>query len=493
MPTRSPASRAGAPLRGRAAVLAAATLVCGMLLLALAPPSPAQEHVGEHAQEPAGALVDVVEAAGILDDQVADYLVGVISDAGAGGAEVVVVQLDLRGALGGSAERVARAIRSSDVPVVTWVGPPGARVAGGGLLVAQAGHVRAAAPATMLGPGVPVDLTDPGRDDVRSRYSELGQAGGRLPELLAGGAVAIAPTGGDRTLPDGVELPPGVERSDVSVVDEREAVETGLLDLTAVSLPELLPALGGRQVALASGPVALDVDVTANPRFNNLGLVRQVLHAVAHPALAYLLLVGGALALSFELFQPGFGVAGLSGIATAALGVYGLTVLPTRWLALAAVLAGLLLLAADLAIGRLGVLTASGTVAFAVGSWLLLPGPAPLQVPLWVVAVITVGAVVFFVGVMTTVLRAQGNQALSGADQVLGEAGVVRSMLNPEGHVFVGGALWRARAPDDAGKVKAGTRVRVLGLGDKLTLDVVPIVEDGEETAAEPASPSGTS
>src|SRR5690606_41791252 len=98
-------------------------------------------------------------------------------------------------------------------------------------------------------------------------------------------------------------------------------------------------------------------------------------------------------------------------------------------------------------------------------SWFLFDGPSALRISPWLVAGVTALCVVYFVVILTAVLRAQGNQALAGAEQVVGQVGVVRSMLNPQGHVFVGGALWRARAPESAGKVRTGTKVRVVGVG----------------------------
>jgi membrane-bound serine protease (ClpP class) len=109
------------------------------------------------------------------------------------------------------------------------------------------------------------------------------------------------------------------------------------------------------------------------------------------------------------------------------------------------------------------------------GSWLLFAGSQHLSVPWWLLVLVTLAVVAFFVVVMTVVLRAQGNQALAGAENLVGRVGVVRSMLNPEGHVFIAGALWRARAPEQAGRVKSGTRVRVVRLDDTLTLEVEPV------------------
>ena len=102
---------------------------------------------------------------------------------------------------------------------------------------------------------------------------------------------------------------------------------------------------------------------------------------------------------------------------------------------------------------------------------LLVDVPA-LRLSPWLIAFVVASALVFYVVVMTVVLRAQAGQAQEGADQVVGKRAVVRSMLNPEGHVFVDDALWRARAPEGAGKVRNGTVVRIVGLDDRLTLQV---------------------
>ena len=107
-----------------------------------------------------------------------------------------------------------------------------------------------------------------------------------------------------------------------------------------------------------------------------------------------------------------------------------------------------------------------------MGSFLLFSGSDVLRVSPWVIVPVVLFNVLFFVVIMTTVLRAQGSQAITGAEGMEGQVGVVRSLLNPEGHIFVNGALWRARAPESAGKVSTGTKVRVLGLNDRLTLDV---------------------
>lgn len=443
-----------------------------------------------------GPLVDVVEIEGVIDQTIADYLDERVVAANRDGAEVVVIQLDTPGGLGVSMEEIVGDIEASRVPVVVWVGPPGAQAASAGTFIAMASHVLAVAPATLLGAATPVDLGGGDLDDkitnaAEGRLEGLAAQRGRNEDFarraVRDAAVVVTVPDGETEAPE--ELRDGVDEGDVEVLTATQIVDQGIAEIVASTLPDVLSALDGRTVAVAAGDggtdeVTLDVDAqTAQVRFHNLGLVRRVLHTVANPTLAYLLLIGGALALLFEVFQPGFGVAGATGVVLLGLGFYGLSVLPVSWVALALIVLGLAMLAADLAVAGLGVLTAGGTIALAVGSFLLFTGPELLRISPWLIGGVVAWNLLFFVVVMTQVLRAQGNQALVGAESLAGKVGVVRSVLNPEGHVFVDGALWRARAPETAGRVATGSKVRVVGLNDRLTLDV--------ELVDEPTSVAG--
>lgn len=434
-----------------------------------------------------GAVVDVLQLDGPIDGRVVGHVEDALDRAEAQDVEAVVLQLATDGGLRSDGVALAERIDRSGVPLAVWVGPPGARVTGAGALLAQSGHVLAMAPATVLGAAEPLDLATASGDGRRAGelLAAYAQARGRDPEraaAMAHGAAVVAAGAEAGELGSRLEagaLPWGVDPEQVSVHDDEALRELGVADVAAVDLPDVLRQLDGHEVTVIDGagtPVERTIDldpVTAHVRFDNLSLVDRVLHAMASPALAYLLVIGGALGIMFELYQPGFGVAGGAGVLVAALGVYGLVVLPTSGWALALMLAGLAVLAVDLALAGLGRLTLIGTAALGAGSYWLFDGPPPLQPPTWLIAVVVAFCVLFFVVIMTTVLRAQGAQAMAGAERVIGRVAVVRSMLNPEGHVYVDGALWRARAPEGAGKVPTGTQVRIVGMSeDGLTLEV---------------------
>lgn len=500
------------PVRTRALLIVALGLAAVVPALLSAPargaaaadagPAALAQGAGDDAGSGAatGDHVEVLEVHGVLDGAMADYVRDGLADAAAADAAVAVLQLDVPGALGVDVTALARQVAASEVPVVAYVGPAGAEIAGGALALYQAAHVRAVSPVTILGPALPVDLARAARgadrdpQPLRRASAAAGRDAGWVAELGADAAIVAAPAGVAQ-LPDGADLPSGVAPGDARVVEAATLADGRVADVAAGSLPDVLRAVDGRQVQVAaadgggSTQQAISVDAgAAQTRFNNPGLLTRVIHGLASPTLVYLLLAAALLSLAFEWFQPGFGVAGVAGLGLGAVGAVGLWVLPFSWLGLALLVLGAVLLSVDTAAGGFGFVTAGGLVAFGAGSWWLFPDLALLRPAWWVLALVVAFTAVYYVGILTSVLRAQGQQASADAEQLVGRTAVVRSMLNPEGHVFVDGNLWRAKAPDEAGKVKTGTPVRVVGLDDRLTLEVELAGDDSDTSPAAASS-----
>jgi membrane-bound serine protease (ClpP class) len=248
------------------------------------------------------------------------------------------------------------------------------------------------------------------------------------------------------------------------------AQRAGIVRFVSPSLADFVKSLDGLTVTTGAGPVTLSIKTSeVTVVFHKPGPVRRFLHVLTSATLVYLLIVVGAGLVVFEFFQPGFGVAGVTGALMLAAAGYGLSVLPFAWWALVLVFAGLALMTLDVAIHGLGAPTAVGLAALVVGSvWLVRA--APLRVPIWMVVVAAVAALIYFVPVLTTVKRNRRPVARGASRALLGQYGEVRSILNPEGFVWVSGGLWRARS-EDGSRMRVGEPVEVTGLaGDVLTV-----------------------
>ncbi|HVE97709.1 MAG TPA: NfeD family protein [Mycobacteriales bacterium] len=447
--------RAGGSLVVRCVILAAA------LLATLAPGASAQEADRTR-------VIDVIEVQGRIDSSYADYVIDQIELAEREQHAAVVLRLIGSGSVKVDDLRLIRAIRDADVPVATWVGPVilgrTEAVAGAHTAMWLAGDVRYVANGARIRSFTPLQPGGDVSDEERLVSSELSVL---VPELIEPGGQLT-----DRAVLD-AELATFVRRTGADP-DGR------IVDGTVNSIDDVIRSLDGRTVRLPTGDrkLAFSDAQAFDTRIANPGLITRVRRSLGTtPWLVYLLLLTGAGAVVFELFQRGFGPAGYSGLVLLALAAYGLTVLPISPLGLGLLLGGLVLLTTDVARGGLGLPTWGGTAALTAGSVLFIDGYRPgLRVGWPVIALGVVGSWVFYVVVMTVVLRALRSQDAAQGQSLVGRVGEVRSTLNPRGHVLVEGALWRARAIEWDGPVEAGTRVTVTGVdGEALILDVQPV------------------
>jgi membrane-bound serine protease (ClpP class) len=67
----------------------------------------------------------------------------------------------------------------------------------------------------------------------------------------------------------------------------------------------------------------------------------------------------------------------------------------------------------------------------------------------------------------------RNDRVRTGSEEMIGAAAEARSSIDPEGQVWVEGALWRARLAEGAGPVRLGDKVTVEAI-DGLTLVVRP-------------------
>lgn len=317
-----------------------------------------------------GREVEIVEAKGIIDGSVERAVLATLKDAERRDAALFVLQIDSGGTVGTDRmRRIVEALHDANVPVLSWIGPPGARAANGAALVANAADFRAMAPGTVLGPLETVDLR---RRDV----SSLPQSGARgvLPTAVLRGAALPADA----------------------------AQDAGLVEYVEPSLQELFVTIDEQGAEYRGEKIVVDED--AKIRFHKPDLFGRLLHAAAQPSMVYLFLLLALVGVVFELFHPSTGPAGVAGLAALALSVFGAITLGASWLGFGLIVAGVAGFAIDLRYESVGPFTALGFAGLIAGSLLLFPGPY-LRVDPWLLAFGIVAMAMFLLGAMTRVLR----------------------------------------------------------------------------------------
>ena len=184
--------------------------------------------------------------------------------------------------------------------------------------------------------------------------------------------------------------------------------------------------------------------------------------ALMDPNLAFLLLVLGGLALYAEFNHPGAVAPGVVGVIAIVLALFALNLLPMRFASLALLVLAFALFALEAKFATHGVLAVGGIVCMTIGGLFLVDGPIP-QMRVNIVTAIAVSVPIGLIAVFLTtlVLRARHGRVATGSEGMIGEIGVARTPLGPDGKVFVHGELWNAVAKT---AIAEGTRVRVAGV-----------------------------
>lgn len=148
-------------------------------------------------------------------------------------------------------------------------------------------------------------------------------------------------------------------------------------------------------------------------------------------------------------------------------------------------LIGVALLLAELLLSTGGVLAVLGAAGLVAGGVLALTADADSSASDWAgPALITLGvlSIASFYVVTRKVLAAHRDQPVRGGhEELIGARAEVRTSLDPEGQVWIAGALWRARLGGEGAPLRPGDRVTVEAV-EGLTLMVRP--ELSSETQA---------
>ncbi len=382
-------------------------------------------------------------------------LVGIALDrAQAERAQALIIQLDTPGGLEKSMRAIVQRMLNSEVPVIIFVAPTGARAASAGVFITMAAHIAAMAPATNIGAASPVMIGGGNADKTMMKKIENDAAAFIRTIAIERGRNA-----------DWAEK---AVRQAVSIT-EREAVKLKVVDLVADSIPDLLDKIDGRAVKTPRGVVTLTTrGAPVTPI--EIGFRDRVLNVITDPNVAYVLMMLGMLGLFFELSTPGAVLPGVIGGISLILAFFAFQSLPINYAGVLLILFGIVLLVAEIKIVSHGILAIGGIVSMALGSLMLFDAPEiGLRVSWWAIVPMVGTTAGFFLFVVAAGVRALGRRQLLGPSGLVGQLATVRERLAPEGQVLVYGEIWRAVAEGEP--VEAGAHVRVVAV-DGLTLKV---------------------
>lgn len=396
-----------------------------------------------------------------------EYIERAIDEAARRGDQAVLIEINTPGGLVESTRHIIEKITTSQVPVIIYVAPSGARAGSAGIFILEAADVAAMAPGTNAGAAHPVMLIGPNAvktdDEMKQKVENDAAALMRSVVSRRGRNVQLAES---------------AVRESKSFTDQ-EALSQHLIDYIAPDETDLFRQMEGKPIKRFTGQ-EVTLNLVGQPVVPfGMTLKEHILGYLMDPNIAFILLAIGALALYAEFNHPGAVVPGTVGVVFIILAAFALNLLPIRFAALGLILGAFALFAAEAKFATHGVLTTGGIVLLTLGGLLLVDSPIPeMRVHLVTALAVSIPLGLITAFLMTIALKARRNKHVSGEEGLIGEVGVAQTSLSPRGKIFVHGELWDAVSSCD---ITAGQSVVVRRV-DGLVLEVDPVA------ATQPAS-----
>ena len=394
--------------------------------------------------------VDVVTIDGIINPVVAEFLTKAIKRSTEQEAECLIIQMDTPGGLDLSMRSIIKEMMSSDIPIIVYVSPAGARAASAGAIITIAADIAVMSPGTNIGAAHPVALGG----------GEMGDEMAAKVENDAAAYVESIATKRNRNKEWAIKA----VRESVSI-GAQEALEKNVIDIIASDLSDLLTQIDGREIKTATGNKVLATK-GSTIQYIEMGLREKVLDTLSNPNISYILMMVGLLGLYFELSNPGAIFPGVIGGICLILAFFAFQTLPVNYAGILLIILSLILFILEIKVTSFGMLTVGGIIALTLGSLMLFDSSVPFaRVSLDVIIPVVVITSSCCALIVLLAIKAHRRKPTTGREGLLQVQGITKSTLDLEGKVFIHGEYWDAVSSEP---IPEGTRVEVLEVQDTI-------------------------
>jgi len=388
------------------------------------------------------ADIIVIRAEGVINPVMAEFISKSIDEAVKERANLLVIELDTPGGLDTSMRTIVKKILTSEVPVVVYVYPSGARAASAGVFITMAAHIAAMAPGTNIGAAHPVGLGE--------KIDET------MAEKVVNDAAAYIKSLAQKRGRNSKWAEKAVRKS-VSIT-EKEALKLHVIDVVASDLPALLSTIDQRVVETSAGKQVIKTQ-GVQIRYKEMSFRQKILDLISNPNIAYILMLLGFYGIFFELTNPGAIFPGVFGAIALILAFYSFQTLPVNYAGLLLILLAIILFILEIKIVSHGVLTIGGVISMIIGSLMLFESTQPFfRLSLKVILPTVIITTLFFTLTITLAIRAHRRKPVTGAEGLVGLQGEARTDIHEDGTVFVHGEIWSAWSDEP---IKAGEKIIV--------------------------------
>jgi membrane-bound serine protease (ClpP class) len=392
------------------------------------------------------APIFTIEVDAIINPATAKFIVDSIDQANQQGAQCLIIQLDTPGGLMESMRIIVKKMLASNIPIIVYVSPAGARAASAGVFITMAANIAVMAPGTHIGAAHPVSLGE-------------GKESKTMGEKIVNDTVSYVKTIA-KTRGRNVDWAEKAVRKSVSITED-EAVKLNVVDFISPDLPSLLAKIDGKVLKLDGVTRTLQTK-GIQPQPIQMSWREKLLDIISNPTIAYILLMLGIYGIFFELSSPGAILPGVVGGIFLILAFYALQMLPVNYAGLALIFFGIILFIAEIKVVSHGLLAVGGVISLFLGSLMLFHSPVEyLRISLSVIIPAVMVSAAFFLFAVTKAVQARLTKPTTGMEGLVGEEGTAATAIAPEGKISIHGEFWNATSDQP---IEKGQKARVVGV-----------------------------
>ena len=378
-------------------------------------------------------------------------------------ADMVLVKLDTPGGLSTSMREMIQDITNARIPCIMYVAPRGARAASAGTYLMYASTVAVMAPGTNIGAATPISLIPTNNAKIKeistSEKKAINDASAYIKSLAEMS---------DRNVTWGLDAVQNAKS-----ISAKEALQIGVIDFIAENTKELIAKLDGKVVKIANESLTLKTKGAAIIAYEPDWKTR-FLYMITNPNIAYILLLVAMYGIFFELMNPGMVLPGVVGVISGVIALYALNMIPFNYAGLLLIILGISFMIIEVFVVGFGVLGVGGVLSFAMGSLLLFDANTlgnSVSIPL--IIAFSLASLAFFILVIRLFVSARDSKVVSGVEEMVGLHAEVIDVRDEGYRVECHSEVWNAVSEE---KLTIGQRVEVLAISG-LELKVKSIEE----------------
>ena len=412
-------------------------------------------------------VIHKIRIDGIINPVSAQFILDAIARAEDKHAEALIIELDTPGGLLEATRDIVQEFLATDLPIIVYVSPSGARAGSAGVFITLAAHIAVMAPGTNIGAAHPVTMGGggmPGGGEKDTTGSSV--MNDKMTNDAAAMIRAIAEQRGRN-----------IDWADSSVRESKSitatiALESGVIDFILPDIESILEKIDGKTVKVPSGEITIHTQNAIVELFE-MDWKQLFFDKLSDPNIAYILMMLGVYGMIYELSNPGAIFPGIVGGICLLLAFLAFQTLPINTVGVLLMVFGILLLLLEIKVPSYGLLTIGGATSLALGSVILIDTSIPvLKVSLGIIIPTVILTVLFALFAVGLGIKAQRKKTTTGKEGIIGMVGEALEDLNPQGQILVNGEYWNGISKQE---IKKGQHVEVTGMqGLKLIVKQVP-------------------